>query len=127
MLPMLWVPGLQGERLNHQGKRQAIPLGLANKADVARRAREIYLSLITGGWEVTLAKFHPNHIQPQIPEREESEKSATVGEYLELASRITGVAPRTILGYVKVVRHLHPCRGRPEAVDPNKHYLPESP
>ena len=91
-------------RINHQGKRQTIPLGLANKTEAGRRAREIYLALITGGWEAMLEKFHPNHVHPQRPEREEQDKPPSVGEYIELASKMAGVAPRTIAGYVTSLR-----------------------
>ncbi len=90
-------------RINHQGKRQAIPLGLANKTGAARRAREVYLTLITSGWQVTLEKFHPGYTQPFVPENE-AQPTVTVGEYIELASKIAGVAPRTIAGYATSLR-----------------------
>ena len=90
-------------RISHQGKRNTIPLAMANKADAARRARDIYLSLVSSGWQETLEKFHPHHINRPAPEQEE-QKSATVGDYIALAKTLTGVAPRSISGYVTSLR-----------------------
>ena len=90
-------------RISHQSKRHTIPLAMANKADAARRARDIYLSLVSSGWQETLEKYHPHHINRPAPEQED-QKSATVGDYIELAKTLTGVAPRSISGYVTSLR-----------------------
>jgi hypothetical protein len=90
-------------RISHQGKRHTIPLAMANKGDAARRARDIYLSLVSSGWQETLEKFHPHHINRPALGQEDQEQ-ATVGAYIDLAKTLTGVAPRSISGYVTSLR-----------------------
>ena len=44
-------------KIAHEGRRETFPLGTANNAAAAARAREIYLSLAANGWDATVAKF----------------------------------------------------------------------
>lgn len=90
-------------RISHQGTRHTIPLAMANKGDAARRARDIYLSLVSSGWQETLEKFHPHHINRPAPGQDEQEE-ATLGAYIDLAKTLTGVAPRSISGYITSLR-----------------------
>jgi integrase len=92
-------------RILHQGERKTIPLGLANKTEAARRARDIYLSLVASGWQETLEKFHPQHINRLTSAQENATvTTVTVGKYIELATTLAGVAPRTLSGYVTSLR-----------------------
>jgi len=46
-------------RIKHAGRRMRFPLGTANKFEAARKARAIWQSLRSRGWEETLAEFYP--------------------------------------------------------------------
>ena len=46
-------------KIQHLGRRETFSLVKANKTNAASRAKEIYLSLRSAGWEATLAKFKP--------------------------------------------------------------------
>ena len=46
-------------KIQHVGRRETFPLGTANRAAAAAKAKNIYLSLHASGWETTLAKFKP--------------------------------------------------------------------
>ncbi|RYD24333.1 MAG: hypothetical protein EOP88_00370 [Verrucomicrobiaceae bacterium] len=98
-------------RINYRGRRQAVPLGMANKTEAARRARDIYLMLITSGWQATLEKFHPGHIAPSLPEHNHG-SPVTVGEYIDFAAKIAGVSPRTMAGYSASLRMIAAAIGK---------------
>lgn len=83
-------------KIQYRGERRNFPLGMANRSDAARRARDIYHSLIACGWAETLEKFHPQCVK--------GEEAVTVGEYIDLATKIFGVAPRTIACYISSFR-----------------------
>jgi integrase len=51
------------------GQREQFPLGTANKAAAAAKARDIYLSLHARGWEETLKEYKP---KPEEPKPEKS-------------------------------------------------------
>lgn len=53
------IVGEWAAKIQHLGRREAFSLGGANKAAAASRAKEIYLSLQSSGWDATLAKFKP--------------------------------------------------------------------
>src|SRR5262245_3534276 len=44
-------------KIQHGGRRETIPLGTANKAAAANKARQLYLCLQSGGWDEALLKF----------------------------------------------------------------------
>jgi integrase len=83
-------------KIQYRGQRRNFPLGLSNRSDAARRARDIYHSLIACGWEETIKKFHPQCGKPG--------NAFTVGDYIDFASRVAGVAPRTIACYASSLR-----------------------
>jgi hypothetical protein len=63
-------------RVSHLGRREFFNLGTANKAAAAVKARDIYLSLLSAGWEPTMTKFKPD----QVVDKD----CATVSEYLDV-------------------------------------------
>ena len=84
-------------KIQYRGERRNFPLGIANRSEAARRARDIYESLIARGWEETLVQFHPQCVV-------KGEDAVTVGEYIDLASKVFGVAPRTLACYISSFR-----------------------
>jgi integrase len=83
-------------KLQYRGERRNFPLGLANRSDAARRARDIYLSLIGRGWEETLAQY--------LPQCKKKEQQCKVGDFIASASKLAGVAPRTLACYISSLR-----------------------
>src|SRR5690349_7701635 len=65
-----WAANIQ-----HLGRRETFSLDTPNKAGAAARAKEIYLSLKSTGWDATLAKFKPKTIIAR-------KAVSTVGEFL---------------------------------------------
>ena len=89
-------------RISHQSQRHTIPLSVANKTEAARKARDIYLSLVSTGWPETLKKFHPGHINRLILEDPKAE--LTVGRYLDLIKSLTSVSERSLSCYKSSLR-----------------------
>jgi integrase len=84
-------------KIQHMGHRETFPLGTANKTAAAAKAKDIYLSLQTGGWEATLAKFKPKaNAQQQV--------AGTVGEFLDQVIASAGGRSKTIEGYCRAFR-----------------------
>ena len=61
-------------RIARAGKRETFNLGTPNREAASRRAQEIYLSLLSKGWEEALAIYKPKAVK--------SANIATIGEYL---------------------------------------------
>jgi integrase len=68
----------------------------ANKAKAAARAKEIYLSLKSAGWDVTLAKFKPKGGA--------GTPVVTVGEFVEEVRSKASGRPKTIESYCRALR-----------------------
>jgi integrase len=86
--------GEYSARMMHAGRREAFSLGTSNKTAAAAKAKEIYLSLQSAGWEATLAKFKPKA----------SKIVTTVGEFLEEVKAKADGRARTISDYCKAFR-----------------------
>ncbi len=82
-------------KIQHLGRRETFPLVNANKARAAARAKEIYLSLRSAGWDATLAKFKPKAAPTAV---------STVGEFLEEVKAKAGARPKTIESYCRAFR-----------------------
>src|SRR6266566_5315736 len=63
-------------KIQHLGRRETFSLGGANKASAAGRAKQIYLSLRSAGWDETIAKFKPKAGSAR-------KVVSTVGDFLE--------------------------------------------
>lgn len=85
-------------RIAHLGRREWFNTGTANKTAAAEKARKIYLSLISKGWQPTLNEFKPDM---QI-----SKDGCTVGEFLDLVKAVSGLKPVTYEIYAKKFRSL---------------------
>lgn len=73
-------------KIAHEGRRETFPLGTPNKAAAAARAREIYLSLVANGWDVTVAKFKRSKQPTRLAI---ADRPCTVGEFLAAVSQMT--------------------------------------
>jgi Phage integrase family len=82
-------------KIQHLGRRETFPLVNANKARAAARAKEIYLSLRSAGWDATLAKFKPKAAPTAV---------STVGEFLEEVKAKASARPKTIESYRRAFR-----------------------
>jgi len=88
------MSGEYSARMMHAGKREAFGLGTSNKTAAAAKAKEIYLSLQSAGWEETLAKYKPKA----------SNIVSTVGEFLEEVRAKADGRAKTIANYCKAFR-----------------------
>jgi integrase len=84
-------------KIQHVGRRETFPLGTANKAAAAAKAKNIYLSLRASGWEATVTKFKPK-TSVQRP------TAITVGEFLKQAIANAGGQSKTTEGYCRAFR-----------------------
>jgi hypothetical protein len=84
-------------KIQHLGRRETFPLSSANRASAAARAKEIYLSLKSAGWEPTLTKFKPKAINAR-------KAVSTVGEFLNEVKAKASARPKTIESYCRAFR-----------------------
>jgi integrase len=85
-------------RIAHLGRREWFNCGTPNKASAADKARNIYLSLISKGWQATLEEFKPD--------MQVSKDGCTVGEFLDQVKAVSGLKPGTFEIYAKKFRSL---------------------
>ena len=83
-------------RIYHDNKRMAFQLHTANKKAAAQKARDIYLSLKSNGWEETFDRF--------TPKKTEIIEQATVGDLLRIYTEIADVPTKTAANYARVLR-----------------------
>ena len=84
--------------IQYRGRREWFNLGSASKEVAAAKAREIWLTLRTLGWEPALAKFKPNMLLIV--------RSPTVGEFLKLVEGHSTLRPSTFRVYSGKLRSL---------------------
>jgi integrase len=82
-------------KIQHLGRRETFSLIRANKAQAASRAKEIYLSLRSSGWDETLIKFKPKAAATSV---------STVGDFLEEVRTKASARPKTIESYCRAFR-----------------------
>jgi integrase len=107
-------------RIQFQGKRQFFSLGTPNKAAAAARAREIYLSLVASGWEITLRRFKPSSA---ATEKAMSE-GGTVSDFLKELKEKSDLKPKTLEGYAVALRKIVADitgRGPPQGGEASRH------
>ncbi len=93
--------------MQHAGRREWFNTHTANRATAAVKARDIYLSLVSAGWEATLARFKPDPL--------EKADVATVGEFLADVGKRSHIRPRTLHIYATKLRKLVADIGKVEA------------
>ena len=107
-------------RIQFQGKREFFSLGTPNRAAAAARAREIYLSLVASGWEITLRRFKPASAASKKPTSE----GGTVGDFLEELEEKSDLKPKTLEGYAVALRKIVADitgQGPPQGGAPGRH------
>ena len=85
-------------RMKHERREAWFNLNTANLAAAAVKARDIYLSLVSAGWEATLAKFKPNPVAKA--------DVCTLGEFLAEVGVRGHYAQRTLRIYSTKLRKL---------------------
>lgn len=85
-------------RMFHAGRESWFNLETANQATAAVKARDIYLSLVASGWEVTLEKWKPR------PEK--LDRPCTVGEFLTEVRVRSHLKPMTLRRYAVKLRKM---------------------
>ena len=88
-------------RIQHDGRRDFFSLQTPNKAAAASRAKDIYLYLISHGWDPTIAKYKPKLVEDQATSGKLPQ--LTVGTFLEEVFRSTS-SRRTAEGYATAFR-----------------------
>lgn len=83
-------------RISHKGKRHVFQLHTANKKAAGKKARDIYLSLKSNGWDETLKRYTP---KSKIATNE-----PTVGDLLKAYSEVADVPAKTAANYARVFR-----------------------
>jgi integrase len=82
-------------RIQRRGRRELFNLKTPNKARAATRARDIYTTLVSAGWDAALEKFKP---------KMQRKTASTVGEFLnELHNHWSG-KPKTFQDYCRSFR-----------------------
>ena len=86
--------------MKFNGARRRVCLATSNKEEAAVKARDLYLSIQSRGWEVTLAELTPK--QAALTARGQS--GSTVGEFLAEVERVSGLKLKTIRRYSQYLR-----------------------
>jgi hypothetical protein len=82
-------------KIQHLGRRETFSLAGANKANAASRAKEIYLTLRSAGWDAALGKFKPKAAPTAV---------STVGDFLDEVREKASARPKTIESYCRAFR-----------------------
>ena len=85
-------------RMFHLGRESRFCLGTPNQAAAAIKARDIYLSLVSAGWEATLAKYKP--------EPTAKAEVCAVGEFLADVESRSHLKPMTVRRYAVKLRKM---------------------
>lgn len=85
-------------RMFYRGKEAWFNLGMANQVTAADKARDIYLALLAGGWEVAFARFKPDPLATAAV--------CSVGEFLEEIEERGHLRPKTVRIYATKLRKL---------------------
>jgi integrase len=86
-------------QIQFKGRREKINLHHANIEQAAAKARDLYRSLLSNGWEETLGRFKAGYTEPK-------KTALTIGEYVDAVKGKTGLRNQTIEGYAKALRKI---------------------
>jgi hypothetical protein len=89
-------------RVQFRGQRQFFSLGTPNKAAAAAKARDIYLSLLASGWDLTLRRYKASSATP----KKVAPNGGTVGDFLAQLKEKSGAKPKTLEGYAVAFRKI---------------------
>lgn len=88
-LPKLYV------RISHLGREHAFTFETLDKNSAATKARDLYLDILSKGWDAVLAAKRP---QPAASER------PTIGDLLHAAEAVGALKPMTLRNYANCLR-----------------------
>lgn len=91
-------------RVQFKGKRTTFTTNTPNKEAAARIAAGIYSSLITEGWDATIAKHRPTAAHEEG--LEEQQPVATVGKWIEAARKFSQTKAATFHSYETALRKI---------------------
>lgn len=94
-------------RIAHLGRREWFNLATASQSIGAIKARDIYVSLVSAGWDATLAKFKPDPVAKA--------KVCTVGGFLSDVEARGHIRPKTFKSYAIKLRKIVADVGKVEA------------
>jgi integrase len=83
--------------IQHKGKRVRWSLGPASPEAAATRARDLYLFLITNGWQATLIKYRPATLPQADP---------SVGAFIEQIRKSADLGPTTLRDYINALQRI---------------------
>lgn len=83
-------------QIAYKGQRMRFPLETGEKEAAADKARLIYCSLLSNGWDATLAKYKPETAKPT--------RTATVGALIEAVGERAGIREVTLNEYSMAFR-----------------------
>ena len=89
-------------RIGFGSRQDRWPLRTANREQAAQKARDIWLSLQTHGYQATEAKFKPWTVAPA----QTSAKTINVGDFIKAVSAVAVVRPTTLTTYGRKLRFL---------------------
>lgn len=92
------VPPEYSVRMRHLGRDVWFNLETANQAAATVKARDVYLSLVSAGWDATLAKFKPSPLAKA--------DICTVGEFLADVEARGHLQARTVRIYATKLRKI---------------------
>ena len=84
-------------RIQHRGRRDVFPLGVTGKDAAAAKAKEVYLSILSEGWEAALERYKPDGKPPE---------TITVGEYIASVEKVIDVSPNSWRNYRNSLRQI---------------------
>lgn len=94
-------------RIADRGRRAWFNLETANQAAAAVKARDIYLMLVSAGWEATMARFKPSPMAKA--------EVCTVGEFLDDVGQRSHLKPVTARRYAVKLRKMVADVGKVDA------------
>ncbi len=87
-------------RICHAGRREVFNLQTSNKSAAAKKAREIYLSLLSIGWNETASKY-----KAKKPKQKKI-KECTLGLFLQCVKEASDLKEGTFNDYAKCLRQI---------------------
>ena len=92
--------GLYAVKIQFRGRRATFALGVSDKVTASAKAKQIYLALLSDGWEATMVKFRPDYAPvPKV-------QIVTVGCYIDAARATSAVGERTFEDYARSFRRM---------------------
>lgn len=86
-------------KLQYCGRRYTFNLNTKNKDIAAAKARDIFVSLRSRGWEATMAEYAPQGVQ-----KTQGDEITTVGSFVKEVERTSGLQPKTLARYAQYLR-----------------------